>query len=94
VKEVPRRQCTGRCCPRDVVAEIEEVVEEVLEGENGDGAEPGHEIESPAAGARHSRCVTVPSILRFVFMAAPKFSAAPFACREIKIASGPVVEKK
>ena len=94
MKEVPRRQSTGRCCPRDVVAEIEDVVEEVLEGENGDVVEPGHEIESRAAGARRSRCVTDRSILRFIFMAAPKFSAALFANREIRIASGPVGENK
>jgi hypothetical protein len=94
VKEVPRRQSTGRCCPRDVVAEVEDVVEEVLEGENGDVMEPGHEIESLAAGARRSRCDTDRSILRFIFMAAPKCSAALFANRENKIASGPFEENK
>jgi hypothetical protein len=66
----------------------------VLEGENGDGVELSHEIESAAKGARRSRCVPVRSIPRFVFMAAPKFFAAPYANREIKISSGPVVKDK
>jgi hypothetical protein len=92
--EVPRRQSTGRCCPRDVVAEIEEVVEEVLEGENGDGVEPGHEIEPLAPRERRSRGVTDRSIPRFFFMAAPKFFAVRFTNHEIKIASGPVEENK
>ena len=84
MNEVPRRQSTGRCCPRDVVAENEDVVEEVLEDEIGDGVEAGHEIESYTAGARRSRRVTNRSILRFIFMAAPKFSAERFTNRGIK----------
>jgi hypothetical protein len=93
VNEVPRRQSTGRCSPRDVVAEIEEVVEVVFEGEIEDGVEPGLEIESEAAGARRSRRVPDLSILRFVSIAAPIFSAAPVAIRGGKIAGGPVKEK-
>jgi hypothetical protein len=93
VNEVPRRQSTGRCSPRDVVAEIEEVVEVVFEGEIEDGVEPGVEIESEAAGPRRSRRVPDLSILRFVSIAAPIFSAAPVAIRGGKIAGGPVKEK-
>src|ERR1700722_7477618 len=70
---VPRRQCTGRCCPRDAVAEIEDGTEEVLEGENGDGAEP--DLENESADTRYFRCVPRSSIFRFIFMTAPKFSA-------------------
>ena len=73
VTEVPRRQSTGRCCSRDVVAEIEDRIEEVFEGELGDGLEPGHEIASVAAGARPPRCVPDCPALRFCFMAAPIF---------------------
>jgi hypothetical protein len=89
VNEVPRRQSTGPFAPRDVVAEIEDVKEVVFEGETEDGVEPGLEIESEAAGARRSRGVPDRSILRLIFMAAPKFSAAPFTNRGAKIASGP-----
>ena len=92
--EVPRRQSTGPFAPRDVVAEIEDVVEVVFEGEIEDGVEPGHEIESEAAGARRSCGVPDRSILRFISMAAPKFCAAPFANRRANIASGPVKENK
>src|ERR1700681_4017981 len=89
VNEVPRRQSTGRCCPPDVVAEIEDVVEVVLEGVTEDGVEPGLEIESVASHGVPNR-----SILRFISMAAPKFCAAPFANRRANIASGPVKENK
>jgi hypothetical protein len=94
VNEVPRRQFSGRCCLRDVVAEIEEVVEEVNEGEIEDGVEADHEIESVGADARRFRCVPNGSILGFFFMAAPKFSAAAFTNRGDKIARGPVEENK
>ena len=90
VNEVPRRQSTGRCCPRDVVAEIEDGVEVVFEGETEDGAEPGLEIESADSG-------------RAVFPLRPGSFDSPIhfhggskilrgACsqnREAKIASGP-----
>ena len=76
VIEVPRRQSAGRCCPREVVAEIEEVVEEVYEGEIEEGVEPVHEIESAGAAALRSRSVPDGSSLRFTFMAAPKLFAA------------------
>ena len=66
----------------------------VFEGEIEDGAGPGLEIESVAAGARDSRCVLDRSILRFISMAAPKFSVALFTNRGAKIASGPVEENK
>jgi hypothetical protein len=89
VNEVPRRQSTGRCCPPDVVAEIEDVVEVVFEGETEDGVEPGLEIESVDADARRSRGVPDRSILRFISMAAPESSAATFTERGPKIASGP-----
>ena len=89
MNEVPRRQSTGPFAPRDVVAEIEDVMEVVFEGETEDGVEPGLEIESEAAGARRSRGVPDRSILRLISMAAPKFSAAPFTNRGAKIASGP-----
>ena len=92
--EVPRRQSTGRCCPRDVVAEVGDEVEVVFEGEIEDGVEPGHEIESEAAGARRSCGVPDRSILRFISMAAPKFSAEPFTNRGAKISSGSVKENK
>ena len=94
MNEVPRRQSTGRSCPPGVVAEIEDVVEVVFEGETEDGVEPGLEIEWVDASARRSRGVPDPSILRFFFMAAPKFSAAPFTNRGAKIATGPVKENK
>jgi hypothetical protein len=92
VNEVPRRQFAGRCCPRDVVAEIEDGVAEVFEGEDEGGVEPDLEIESVEAGARRSPCVTDRSILRFFSMAAPLFSAAPFTNRGAQNASGPVKE--
>jgi hypothetical protein len=63
VIEVPRRQSTGPFAPRDVVAEIEDVMEVVFEGETEDGVEPGLEIESEAAGARRSCGVPDRSIL-------------------------------
>jgi hypothetical protein len=94
VNEVPRRQSTGRCCPREVVAEIEDVVEVVFEGKAEDGVEPGLEIEAVDAGARRSRCVPDRSILRFFFMAVPKFSAAAFTSHGIKIARGPAEKNK
>jgi hypothetical protein len=94
VNEVPRRQVAGRCCPRDVVAEIEDGVAEVFEGEDEDGVEPDLEIESVDAGARLSLCLTDRCILRFFSMAAPLFSAAPFTNRGAEIASGPVKENK
>ena len=64
-------------------------MEVVFEVETEDGVDPGHEIESEAAGAHRSRGVPDRSILRFISMAAPKFSAAPFTNRGAKIASGP-----
>jgi hypothetical protein len=94
VIEVPRRQSTGRCCPRDVVAEVEDEVEVVFEGEVEEGVEPGLEIESLGAGARGFRWLLDRPILRFFFMAAPKFSAATFTNRGAIIASGPVEENK
>lgn len=92
--EVPRRQSTGCCCPPDAAAESEEEVEEVFEGENEDGVEPGHEIEPARTGALRSHCVWDRSILRFDFMAAPNFSVADFTHHGAKIASGPVKEEK
>jgi hypothetical protein len=89
VNEVPRRQSTGPFAPRDVVAEMEDVIEVVFEDETEDGVEPGLEIESEAASARRSRGVPDLSILRFLSMAAPRFSAAPSTDRGAKIASGP-----
>ena len=94
MNEVPRHQSIGRCCPRDVVAEVEDRVEEVLVGEVEEGVEPDLEIESLDAGARRSRRVPDRSILRFFSMATPKSSAAPFTNRRTKIASGPVNENK
>jgi hypothetical protein len=93
VNEVPRRQSTGPFAPRDVVAEIEDVFEVVFEVETEDGVEPGLETGSKAAGARRSRGVPYRSILRFISMAAPKFSAEPFTNRGAKIASGPSTKK-
>jgi hypothetical protein len=93
VIEVPRRQSTGPFAPRDVVAEIEDVVEVVFEGETEDSVGPGLESESEAAGAHRSRGIPDRSILRFISMAAPKFSAAPFTNRGAKIASGPSRKK-
>jgi len=93
VIEVPRRQSAGRCRPREVVAEIEEVVEEVYVVEKEDGVEPLHEIESLCADARRSRCVPDGSILGFRFMAAPKFFAARRTNRGIKIAAGRLLKK-
>jgi hypothetical protein len=89
VNEVPRRQSTGPFAPRDVVAEIEDVVEVVFEDETEDGVEPGLETKSEATGARPSRGVPDRPILRFLSMAAPKFPAVPFTDRGAKIASGP-----
>ena len=86
MNEVPRRQSTG-CRPWDVVAEIEDGVEAVYEGEMGDGVEPGIEIESAAADTRLFHWVSDRSILRFVSMAAPKFSAAQFHTTELRIAN-------
>jgi hypothetical protein len=56
--------------------------------------EPGLEIELAAADARRFCCVPVFSILRFSFMAAPKFFAVGFANRVAKNASGPINEIK
>ena len=50
---------------------------------------PAMKSNRSATGARSFRFVPARSILRFVFMAAPKFFAAHFANREIKIANGP-----
>jgi hypothetical protein len=74
----PRRQSTGRFCPRDVVAEIEDVVDVVSEDEKEDGRELAHEIESAVARARRSRSVSMRSILQFFFMAAPKILRGAF----------------
>jgi hypothetical protein len=94
VNEVPRRQFTGRSCARDVVAEIEDVIEVVFEGELEDVAEPGLEIESAVADARCSRRIADCSIPQYIFMAAPQFSAAAFKNRGIKIACGLVEKNK
>jgi hypothetical protein len=94
VDEVPRRQFTGRSCARDVVAEIEDVIEVVFEGELEDVVEPGLEIESAAAAARSSRRAADCSIPKYIFMAAPQFSAATFTNRGLKIARGPVEKNK
>jgi hypothetical protein len=69
--EDPRRQSTG-CCPCDAVAEMEDGLEEVFEGEYEDGAESGREKESNDAVGRLLFCAAGPSSLRFIFMAAPK----------------------
>ena len=89
VNGVPRHQSLGRSGPRDIVAEVEDRIEEVLEGETGDVAEPGHAIESVDAFARRLFCALRRPLLRFVSMAAPKFSAEVFTSRGAKIASGP-----
>jgi hypothetical protein len=68
-------------------------MEVVFEGETEDGVEPGLEIGSQTTGARRSRCVPYRSIRRSIFMAAPKFSAAPFTNRGAKITSGPSMKK-
>lgn len=94
MNEVPRRQSTGRCCPRDVVAEVEDGVEEVFEDEKEDGVGPGHEFTSATAGTWRSRCISDRSILRYFSMAAPKFSAAAFTNCGAKIASGSVEKNK
>jgi hypothetical protein len=93
VIEVPRRQSTGPFAPRDVVAEIEDVIEVVFEGETEDGVEPGLEIGSKTPGTRRLRCVPDLSILRSISMAAPKFSAGHFTNRGAKIASGPSMKR-
>jgi hypothetical protein len=75
--EVPRRQAAGRFCPRDVVAESEEVVEGVFEDEHEEFKKFANEIES--ADARCSRCVLNRPIFEIDFMAAPKiFSGARY----------------
>jgi hypothetical protein len=89
VNEVPRRQSTGPFAPRDVVAEMEDVIEVVFEDETEDGVEPGLKTKSEAAGARRSPCIQNLSMLRFLSMATPRFSAAPITNRGAKIASGP-----
>ena len=94
MNEVPRRQFTGVCCPREIVAEIEDEVAEVFEGEVEGGVELGLEIESGKPGACRSICLPVPSILQFFFMAAPKFSAVSETNRGAKITNGPVHEDK
>ena len=79
MKGDPRRQSTGRFCPRDVVAEIEEVVEGVIKEEKEDSEKVALEIESVIAGARRSLCVTDRSILQFFLMATLIFPAVRFA---------------
>jgi hypothetical protein len=66
----------------------------VFEDELEEVVEHGLEIESVAAGARRFCCVPDRSILRFFFMAAPKFFTEIFSDRVTKIASGPVDENK
>jgi hypothetical protein len=92
VIEVPRRQSTGRNCPREIVAEVEEENEEVEEGEQGEGVKRRPVMESVFANEVRPRCVQDCPMLRFVFMAAPENCAARFNSRVAKIASGP--EKK
>ena len=93
MNEVPRHQSLGRCGPRDVVAEVEERIEEVFEDEAEDVVEPGHEIDAVDAAARRSLCAPHRSLPRFISMAAPRFSAEVFTSRGAKIASGPAEEK-
>jgi hypothetical protein len=82
----------GRCCcARDVVAEVEDRVEVVFEGESEDRVKSIHEIEW--ATARLARCVPYRAILRFFFMAAPQFPAAARSNRGAKITSGPAEGK-
>jgi hypothetical protein len=57
---------------------MEDEVAEVLEGEKEDGVKPDLESESAAAGARRSPSVPNSLLLRFILMAAPKFSAELF----------------
>ena len=94
VNEVPRHQSIGRCCPRDVVAEIEDGVAEVFEDELEDGIETHLEIEPLDAGERRSRSAPRWSMIRFISTTAPRFSAARFKSRRATIASGPAEEKK
>jgi hypothetical protein len=94
VNEVPRRQFTGGCCPREIVAEIEDGVAEVFEDEVVGGVELGLEIESGEPDACRSIRLPDPSILQFFFMAAPKFSATSEGNRGAKITNGPVHENK
>jgi hypothetical protein len=85
----------GRFCCPDVVAEVEEEVGVMFEGELEDRMEPIHEIESAKARGRRSCCASVrSSISKFIFMTAPKFSAAHFADRGATITRGPVDENK
>ena len=86
--EVPRRQSTGRNIPRDVVAEIEEVVEGVFEDETKDSVESGLAIEPAITSARYFRSDSVNSILPFIFfifMVDPKLSQIA----KLKIPRGP-----
>jgi hypothetical protein len=94
VNEVPRRQITGGGCPREIVAEIEDRVAEVVEDEMEDVAKPGLQIESAEAGVRVSRCDPGRFPIQFCSIAAPKISAARFTNRGAKIASGPIKEKE
>jgi hypothetical protein len=100
VIEVPRRQSTGPNIPRDVVAEIEEVVEGVFEDETEDGIESGLAIELAITSARCFRSDSACSILRFIFfvfivdpklsqIAKPKIPRGP--AKEMNQNSGPAV---
>lgn len=82
--EVPRRQSTGSDCPREVVAEVEDGIEEVVEDEAEEHVEPGHEIGSAAACAR--RCFCAPNFFfcRIFIMAAPNFFAVTFTNRSVE----------
>ena len=93
VIEVPRRQSTGSNFPRDVVAEIEEVVEGVFEDETEDGVESGLAIEPATTSARYFRSDSACSILRFlffIFMVVPTF---PQIAR-LEIPRGPAKKNK
>jgi hypothetical protein len=88
VTEVPRRQSTGRNIPRDVVAEIEEVVEGVFEDETENGVESGFAIEPAITSARYFRSDSVASILPSIFsifMVDPKL----LQIAKLKIPRGP-----
>jgi hypothetical protein len=88
VIEVPRRQSTGPSIPRDVVAEVEEVVEGVFEDETENGIESGVAIELATTSAGCLRSASACSILWFIFfifMVHPKFSQIA----KLKIPHGP-----
>ena len=82
VNEVPRRQSTGRCCPPEMSSRksLRSGKEEVFEEEREDRVEAGRETAKENSGARPSRGVPNCSILRCLFMVAPKFSVASDAC--------------